>query len=47
MEREGQPAEPEDPLAEASDTGEPLSHADTPPERRAGWIDRRQKSEER
>jgi CDP-diacylglycerol---serine O-phosphatidyltransferase len=46
MEREGQGVEPEDPLAEATDSGEALSPADTPTERRAGWIDRRQKPED-
>jgi CDP-diacylglycerol---serine O-phosphatidyltransferase len=46
MEREGQGVEPEDPLAEATDSGEALSPADIPTERRAGWIDRRQKPED-
>ena len=47
MERPEQAVSDEDQLADAGDAGDHLAQAPTPPERRAGWIDRRQQPEDR
>jgi CDP-diacylglycerol--serine O-phosphatidyltransferase len=46
MERQEQAVGPEDQLADASDARDAVSPAITPSERRAGWVDRRQKPED-